>query len=108
MTKKILNGTLVAVMALTALAPLSACSLNEEIGPAIDADKTQLVIANQNRGFGDAYLEALADEFEEAYAVQRLRRVYAHERRLYDARESKVRGQEYFGGYQRRSNGLEL
>jgi ABC-type glycerol-3-phosphate transport system substrate-binding protein len=68
MTKKILNGTLVAVIALTALAPLSACSLNEEIGPAIDADKTQLVIANQNRGFGDAYLEALAEEFEKAYA----------------------------------------
>lgn len=68
MIKKIMNGTLVAVLSLTAFAPLAGCSLNEEVGPAIETGKTQLVVANQNRGFGDAYLKAIAPEFEKAYA----------------------------------------
>ena len=67
MIKKLANGVLVAVIACSSLSALSACGL-EEVGSALDETKTTLEIANQDKGLGDEWLQAVAREFENAYA----------------------------------------
>ncbi|MFR6640365.1 MAG: hypothetical protein ACLUSP_02660 [Christensenellales bacterium] len=63
MLKKILS----LVMAMMMVVSVAACGREGEDNVEIDANKTQLYVANYDSGFGSVWLDKVMERFEEDY-----------------------------------------